>query len=44
LPTAPFEATNALVDSEESVQQINHMPVMTGIAVRIRPVVHPGTN
>jgi anaerobic selenocysteine-containing dehydrogenase len=44
LPTAPFEATNALVDSEESVQQINHMPVMTGIAVRIRPVVHPGAS
>jgi anaerobic selenocysteine-containing dehydrogenase len=31
----PFEATNALVDSENDLQSINRMPVMTGMKVAV---------
>ncbi|OAO00341.1 hypothetical protein A8B75_18545 [Sphingomonadales bacterium EhC05] len=33
----PWRATNALVDAENDVQSINHMPVMTGIEILITP-------
>ncbi|MBT3625006.1 MAG: molybdopterin-dependent oxidoreductase [Gammaproteobacteria bacterium] len=35
-PDHPFQATNLLVDADSDVQEINRMPVMTGIAVEIR--------
>jgi anaerobic selenocysteine-containing dehydrogenase len=35
-PDLPFQATNLLVDADSDVQDINRMPVMTGIAVEIR--------
>lgn len=34
----PFVATNALVDADAGAQDINHMPVMTGIEVDVRRV------
>jgi hypothetical protein len=35
-PDQPQQATNILVNAEEDLQDINHMPVMTGFYVEVR--------
>ena len=41
LKSRPWEATNALVDGETEVQDINRMPIMTGIYVQVERAADP---